>query len=287
MLGSIRRLNDRNYSMDISQALVSARIRVSEFPRKKLGDTFSVEKNDWRIPNICYQTWVNDKFGRSHFMEIKRFREQNKDITFLLYDEEKLNRYMLQSWGQHPIYQIFLDSNFGPMKADIFRYCILFEKGGYYFDISKGCDIPLRSLHDSQTEALISFENNLHGWGVQDSLERILDYPHNLIIQWGFGFVKGHIILKDVIDSIVKNEAQFRGKTFVVPKDAILDYTGPRSFTKAVHKFLVSNSTQKITQAGMDFMGYGQYALKGSYVRYFTKQHYTEFTNSAILGGGT
>jgi mannosyltransferase OCH1-like enzyme len=284
MLDTIHRLNDRNYSMNIAQALISARIRVNEFPRKKLGDTFSVENNDWRIPNICYQTWVNDKFGRSHFTEIKRFRERNKDITFLLYDDEKLNRYMLQSWGKHPIYQIFLDANFGPMKADIFRYCILFEKGGYYFDISKGCDAPLRSMHDSHTEAFISFENNFHGWDIQDSIKKRLDSPENLIIQWGFGFIKGHPILKEVIDCIVENEANFRGKNFEVPKDAILDYTGPRSFTRAVHNSISSLRHETLTQAGVDFLGNGSYALKGSYVRYFTKRPYTEFPFSAILG---
>ena len=269
--------------MSINRILARARITFKEFPRRKVRDTQVMDTSNWRIPNICYQTWVNRKLGRSHLAEVRNFRERNKDISFLLYDEEGLNRYMFESWGGHPIYKIFLESNFGPMRADIFRYCILFEKGGYYFDISKGCDAPLRSMHDSHAEAFISFEKNLHGWKMPDSIKRKLDFPENLIIQWGFGFIKGHPILMEVIDSIVENEAKFRGKSFEIPKDAILDYTGPRSFTRAVHKSVGSLPHDTLTQAGVDFLGKGRYALNGSFVRYLTKKHYTEFSHSAIL----
>lgn len=273
--------------MYIARILTSVRIRIEEFPRRTLRDSYAVETNDWKIPNICYQTWVNHKFGRSHFAEIRSFRQRNSDISFVLFNEEMLNRYMRDFWGHHRIYQIFLDSKFGPMRADIFRYCILYEKGGYYFDISKGCDVPLRSIHNSQSEAVISFEDNYHGWDLSDRVKKRLDFPDNLVIQWGFGFAKGHPILERIINSIVENEADFRGKTFAIPKEAILDYTGPRSFTKVVHESIGSLSSETVTQVGVDFLGHGHYALKGSYVRYFTKKHYTEFSDSVILGGAS
>ena len=270
--------------MNVDRILTSARIRINEFPRRTLRDSYTAENDDWKIPNTCYQTWVNHKFGRSHLAEIRRFRQQNSDLSFVLYNDVMLNKYMRESWGHHPIYKIFLNSKFGPMRADIFRYCILYEKGGYYFDISKGCNVSIRSMHSSQTEAIISFENNNHHWEVSESISRKLDFPDNLVIQWGFGFVKGHLILKRMIDSIVKNEARFLGKVFAVPKEAILDYTGPRGFTRVVHDSIGSLSNETLIQAGVDFFGYGRYALKGSYVRYFTKKHYTEFSDSVILG---
>lgn len=269
--------------MNINRLLISARIRLGEFPRRKIQDSYAVKSEEWKIPNTCYQTWVNHKFGKSHLAEIKNFRKINQDISFLLFDDEKLNQYMLTSWGLHPIYRIFLDSKFGPMRADIFRYCILYERGGYYFDISKGCDIPIRRMHNSNTEVFISFENNFHGWQTTELVRERLEFPQNLIIQWGFGFIKGHPILKNMIDSIVKNEDDFRGRIFEVPKEAILEYTGPHGFTRAVHNSIHSLSGDTLSQAGIDFFGNGNYALKGSYVRYFTQAHYTEFLNSKIL----
>lgn len=274
---------DRINTVDFNRLFISARIRLREFPLKVVNDVVVQPDENWKIPNVCYQTWVNKKFGKSHRKEIKKFRDMNQEVSFVLYDEDQLNSYMFDSWSHHPIYHIFKDSKFGPMRADIFRYCILYDKGGYYFDISKGCVNPIRFMHESNCEAFLSFENNSHEFEVPGEVSELLDYPNNLIIQWGFGFVKGHPILKQVIDLIVSNEKKFRGNVYTDPKEAILSFTGPRSFTKAVHEVIASKICGEVTQAGVDFNGSGRYALTGSYVRYFTRTHYTEFSNLPIL----
>ena len=48
---------------------------------------------------------------------------------------------MEKNWGKQNISKIFFKFINGPLKSDIFRYCILYDQGGYYFDISKGCDV--------------------------------------------------------------------------------------------------------------------------------------------------
>ena len=111
--------------MDFNRFFVSARIRLCEFPLRKMNDVNVKPDENWKIPNVCYQTWVNKKFGKTHRREIKKFRELNKGMSFVIFDEDHLNKYMLEAWGQHPIHEIFLSSKFGPMRADIFRYCIL------------------------------------------------------------------------------------------------------------------------------------------------------------------
>ena len=42
---------------------------------------------------------------------------------------------MKKSWGHRKIYEIYNNSEFQASKAYIWRYCILYEKRGYYFDI--------------------------------------------------------------------------------------------------------------------------------------------------------
>ena len=54
--------------------------------------------------------------------------------------------------------QVYQMSKFGQMRVDIFRYCILFERGGYYFDISKAYSESLDNLSNPNTEAVISYE---------------------------------------------------------------------------------------------------------------------------------
>ena len=60
--------------------------------------------------------------------------------------------YMEKNWGKQKIYQIFKNSLIGPLKSDIFRYCILYDQGGYYFDISRACKIPLTKLHNKTSK---------------------------------------------------------------------------------------------------------------------------------------
>ena len=86
------------------------------------------------IPNVVYQTWIDNLFGKTHAKGIKNFRALNPELEFNLYDSNDLDAYMQNSYGSHQIYQVYKNTKFGPMKADIFRYCILYEKGGYYFD---------------------------------------------------------------------------------------------------------------------------------------------------------
>ena len=100
-------------------------------------------KNKKIIPNIVYQTWVSRNIQWRLSREIKKFRNSNKDYSFLTYTHEERDEYMKKFWGDHEIYEIYSNSVFQPSKADIWRYCILYEKGGYYFDIKSSCQTPL------------------------------------------------------------------------------------------------------------------------------------------------
>ncbi len=267
----------------IKKAILSAKIRLSEYPLTLLDDRLVTDDNSWAIPNVCYQTWIDRSFGKTHFNEIQEFRNLNQDISWILFDEIAMNDYMQSNWGEHPIYDIFLASNFGPMKADIFRYCIVFDRGGYYFDVSKSCKNPLRSMHGQFDEAFISFEKNICIIVPDKVSADKLDFPLNLIIQWGFGFSPKHPFLLRVIENICERAFLFRNVVFQSPKDAILSFTGPGMFTETFRNFAKHNDLSLVAQCDVDFMGTGVYALNGSYVRNIGRKHYTEFESQMIL----
>ena len=86
------------------------------------------------------------------------------------------------------IYQIFKNSLIGPLKSDIFRYCILYDQGGYYFDISRGCDVPLTKLHDKNTSFILTYEDT--DCYIPPNNQKIfnLKRPFNHMLQWGLAF---------------------------------------------------------------------------------------------------
>jgi mannosyltransferase OCH1-like enzyme len=259
------------------------RINKQEYPLKTVSDRTAIQNHEFAIPPICYQTWETNQFGRTHAGEIEKFRNLNPGVSWVLFDASKLDEYMRINWKEHSIYDIYARSKFGAMRADIFRYCILFERGGYYFDISKGCNTPLQHLHSSNSEALITFEKNYRIELFDSGSNYGLLYPKNLVAQWGFGFVKEHPFLRGVINRIVETSTEYEGRRFKDPKAAIWELTGPQAFTSAIQCSATSKLFGLVEQAGIDFNGQGVFNLPGSYVRYFTKRSYTSYRDVKIL----
>jgi mannosyltransferase OCH1-like enzyme len=256
----------------------------TELPMLELQDRNATQQfTNQLIAPVVYQTWEDRFVGKTHFKEIELFRALNPELDFKLFDRQQRESYMREYWGEHPIYRIFTESQFGPMKADIFRYCLLYERGGFYFDISKGCSIPLGSLLKSSSSALISFESHDCVIPPNPVLNNRLQHAEKQVLQWGMGFAKGHPILQNMIENICCHYPLFKGKTFQNPKNAILRFTGPGMFTKTVREYFDGREDESVAQAGVDFMGAGIFALKGSWARYSKVPSYVDSNNQPIV----
>ncbi|MBU3564468.1 glycosyltransferase [Polynucleobacter sp. MWH-HuK1] len=233
-------------------------------------------------PNI-YQTWVNRHFGKTHFNEILQFRNRNPDLNFYLYDNQMIESYMEEYWGNHPIYRIYQNSQFGPSKADIFRICILNERGGFYFDINKGCKAPLHSLLQPDSDCLISYEQNDCIIMPEQSIMDRIAHPTKLAMQWSFGFARNHPVTTLMINEICDFYPLFKDQHFDNPKNAILSFTGTGMLTRVIRKTLLQNPSIALNQAGIDYNGYAIPDMKGSWVRYFTSPAYSKSNNRPIV----
>ena len=144
---------------NIASSIKFAIREITEKPLRQLEDQTNTNIKDQKISPIVYQTWSDKYFGRTHFNSLKKFRSLNPDLSFKIYTDQDVDTYMESNWKNNDIYEIFKNSLIGPLKTDIFRYCILYDRGGYYFDISRGCKIPLNKLHNQDTSMIISYED--------------------------------------------------------------------------------------------------------------------------------
>ena len=257
--------------------------KITEYPLKEIFDQVVNQKSNQVIPSNVYQTWENKLFGKSHYKEIIKFRLINKDLNFYLYDRKKRDNYIKNNWSHHKIFQIYNNSRFGQMRADIFRYCILYDKGGYYFDINKGCKVPITSLHKKNTEAFLSNETTECMIPPENNTFKELDYPLNNFLQWGMGFKKKHSILRLMIESITNDYVNFKGRKFDKPKTAILALTGTGQFTKIVRKYISKKGTRNLVQSGIFFKNKGIWSMKGSRVRHFLVKEYADIRDQRIF----
>ena len=255
-----------------------------EKPYKLLSDQIAITKFEHaHIPPNVYQTWVNRRFGKTLYANIINFRNLNPDLNFHLFDNRKIEAYMEEFWGDHFIFKIYQNSQFGPSKADIFRVCILNERGGFYFDINKGCSVPLRTLLKPDSDCLISYEKNdciiLPELAIMDRIQ----HPTKLAMQWSFGFTKNHPITGMMIEEICNFYPFFKDKIFENPKDAILSLTATGMLTRVLRKALLEHPNLQLNQAGIDYNGYAIPEMPGSWSRYFTSPAYSKFQNRPIV----
>lgn len=251
-------------------------ILLNELPVHELEKLRPVLQNDYskKIPPNVYQSWINNKFGKSHLKQLLAFRKINPDLNFFLFDDGEVNAYMLEFWGQHDIYKIYSSAKYGAMKTDIFRYCILYERGGYYFDINKGISIQISSLIKDDDTSFVAFEGNDCIIMPDKSLMLKLMHPEKYVLQWGFGFCAKSPVLEKVISNICEYHDFFAGKRFDSPQFAILSHTATGMLTKSVRDALANDNELNISQAGIDFFGYGIFDMRRSWSRYVTSSSY-------------
>lgn len=263
----------RDLSRKLQKSMNLATIPLN-YPTRELKNHDGAQKMLGEIPAVVYQTWVSKKLPRRMYKSVTEFVRMNPDIAFYLFDDWDMDSYMATIWGDREIYKVFRDAQFGPMKADIFRYCILYERGGFYFDISKGLSRPIREFVDENSFELITAEGNRHDFDSPPELKKRLLEPERLFVQWGFGFSPRHRLLDMQIRSIEERQGQFRDTVFEFPKLAILQLTGPHAFTKTVWEYLLEDKSRELNQKGIDFEGAGVFSLKGSGGRYRQSANY-------------
>ena len=257
--------------------------RITEYPLKELKDQVSKENLDQIIPNNVYQTWENNFFGKTHFKEIIKFRSTNKKFNFILFDKRLRDNYMEENWSNHEIFDVYKKVRFGVMESDIFRHCILYERGGYYFDISKGCNVPLNSLHKNDTEAFISNEPVECIIPPNKKIFSKLKFPQNNFLTWGLGFKKNHLIPKMMIENIVNDYKFYIDKVFEKPKTAVLSLTATGQFTKVVRNFIEEFGCDKIVQSDIYFENKGIFSIKGCRVRHHLVKSYGDVRNENVI----
>jgi mannosyltransferase OCH1-like enzyme len=236
------------------------------------------------IPHTVYQTWENNLFGKTHAKFLNDFRSLNPEFGFRLFTSSDCDKWMEDNFAHHPILTVYRKAKFGPMKADIWRYCILYKQGGVYCDISKMISCPLNRFVTNSTAAVISYELNTIPKSMRwTHTPPRISHPRNVILNWCFAFSRGHPFLGRCIENIVKAYPNFKGQRFEFAKDAVLRFTGPEMLTISIHQSLLDDPEIGFEQAGIDFGGYGIPEIPKSWTRYLTIASYRDARNSIIV----
>ena len=122
------------------------------------------------------------------------------------------------------VYEAYQRLPLAVMKADLWRYCIVYKYGGIYADVDTVCEQHPALLLRHTTQLCLAPEP---------------DGPY--FCQWVFAAPPGSPILKAIIDLSVK---RILGITEFKGEHLVHFLTGPAVFTDAIDQYLISKDLQ-------------------------------------------
>jgi FkbM family methyltransferase len=179
------------------------------------------EKNPKDLPDFakrCMMTWF----------------ALNPNYTHVYMNDEECSDFILKHFGEK-IHNIYLAFPLAVMKADFWRYCILYVYGGVYADIDTLCKIPLDIWIDEKYNFICGLEDL------------------TAINNWTFASSPRNPILKHVINKIIEKNINpdFSSTHFVHA------LTGPSIFTESIlDYFQIENECNLLTH---DFQKYDSF----------------------------
>ncbi|KAG0676744.1 membrane-bound alpha-1,6- mannosyltransferase Initiation-specific [Pichia californica] len=237
------------------------KLPINSSLRAQLAFNFPYDENS-KISNNIFQTWkvpINDPLFPKHFTRLsKSWSLKNPNFTHNIITDNMIDEWIQQEFSNIP--KIIKAWKLMPkfiLKADFFRYLVIFARGGIYSDIDTSC---LKSIDDwalFNPDYLLNDENsnnekNLNQIGLAIGIEADPDRPdwaewyarRIQFVQWTIVGKKGHPFLRELISRVVEEtlrKEKLGTLNKIEGKDGggdIMSWTGPGMFTDTFFDYL-------------------------------------------------
>ena len=114
------------------------------------------------IPKIIWQTYEVEYEKLPKYIKdcTETYQINNPDWEYRYMSEEQRSNFVLQEYGSE-WHQIYKDFPYNIMRADLWRYLIIYKYGGLYTDIDSVCKISLNHLITDNYKMIVFFEDDL------------------------------------------------------------------------------------------------------------------------------
>ena len=229
--------------------------------------------NGYKIPNIIHQTFYTKVLPNDIVNIIKKNKLICPGCKFVFYNDNDCDNFIRKNFDIRT-YNAFKRINdcYGAMKADFFRYCVLYKIGGIYLDIKSSIHFPIFSIIQPNDICLLDLPRNYEEpWRTNSPTYE----------QWLLMFAPGHPYLLTMIELMINYiETKYEPKIVGIPvlnsKQKILNVTGPDAFTKAINSYISKENT--VLHRNIDYNKY--FSIRTTnYSKMYSggRKHYSEY----------
>jgi len=122
-------------------------VELFEFPGHIPRTVDSEEQVRNGVPLVIYETWHSRHLPKGMAENIYRLLKTNPEFDFYLYSDEDCAKFIKDNF-EGDVLEAFNMLRPGAFKSDLWRYCMLYKRGGIYLDIKYYSIVPLVSLID-------------------------------------------------------------------------------------------------------------------------------------------
>jgi len=197
-------------------ALVALTVLVVVWPRRP--EMFHLESfQRLTIPELVWQTYKTIELPPKAKECQNTWKTHFASSAYALLDDAQILDFM-QTHFDPEIVAVFQQFPLGVMRADMWRYAVLYIHGGMYSDIDSKALQPRA------------------GWNIRDEDKVIIGVENDIhFCQWTLASVPRHPLFKAVLDAIVRTA---REGIDVSNEHFVHKHTGPGIWTRAIHEFL-------------------------------------------------
>ena len=183
------------------------------------------------IPKNIYQCHKNFLYIRQNNQlssAVSTWLKHTHNFNYYFYSDSMCNEFMKNNTSPRT-YEAYLKCPLPVMKADLWRYCIIYQKGGIYADADTLCLInPNFFIHNDYNYKMIF------------ALEGKFGLPH-LFCQWFFAAPPKSPVLEIIINNVT-NKILSTDFNKVTDDNFIHKITGPTIFTESIEEYLKKNN---------------------------------------------
>jgi len=231
-----------------------------------------------KIPRNIFQT-VPDKTDISS--EIKKnmlkLKHMNPTWYYHLYNDKEILDFIKSKYPEFLSSYLKINPEYGPARADFFRYLIVLEKGGVYLDSKSGIIKPLDDI-------LLPTDTFVYQFSEWEHPKKYIKYFEGKEInQWFIAASAQNPFINIVIKNMIKKindpqSLQYSGKIDV------LRLTGPIMYTNSIAPLLSQYQNRRIMPNSLTLGGFVYNNISKCHIKksYSTKPHYSNLTTPIL-----
>ncbi|MDY7573701.1 glycosyltransferase family 32 protein [Actimicrobium sp. CCI2.3] len=194
------------------------------------------------IPKIIHQIYFSKNAMPENLKNnTARLQIMNPEWEHRLYDMDRMVDFILMHYGERMLsYFLRISPKYGAVKADLFRYLMMYQCGGVYLDIKSTLSVPLNDIVKSDDHYLLSHWRNkqgekFHDWGMHGEISFT---GAGEFQQWHIIAEPGHPFLRAVIERVISNIDQYKSSTNGVGFHGVMRLASGIPYTLAIWPLL-------------------------------------------------